>query len=152
MKSSERRKLQWQDPAYRKMMSEAHKGNSKAKGAYSFPKGKKNPNYDPVVAEKLSECKKLDKNPMWNGGETITDRGYRKVKMPDSSMADSKGYVFEHRKVMAEYLGRDLEKNEVVHHIDMDTLNNDINNLMLFDSVGDHTRHHHQLKGQVMPV
>lgn len=35
----------------------------------------------------------------------------------------------EHRKIMEEYLGRKLERHEVVHHKDGDKSNNDINNL-----------------------
>lgn len=36
-----------------------------------------------------------------------------------------------HRKVMEEHIGRPLEKKEIVHHIDGDRLNNDIDNLCL---------------------
>ena len=150
MNSSERRKLQWQDPAYRQMMSDAHKGNPKAKGAYSFPKGHKNPNNNPEVRKKISDSKIGVKNPMYNGGRTYSS-GYKKL------LVGVKKYKQEHRLVMEEYLGRELTKEEVVHHIDEDRLNNDIDNLMLFKSSGDHTRHHHWLKGhnvkgQVMPV
>lgn len=37
----------------------------------------------------------------------------------------------EHRKVMEEYLGRELSPDEIVHHIDGNKLNNDISNLQL---------------------
>ena len=43
--------------------------------------------------------------------------GYVMVKAPDSPMAMSNGYVVEHRLVMAEMIGRPLEKFENVHHI-----------------------------------
>lgn len=36
-----------------------------------------------------------------------------------------------HRKVMEKHIGRPLEKKEIVHHIDGDRLNNDIDNLCL---------------------
>lgn len=39
------------------------------------------------------------------------------VYRPDSSMANSRGYVMEHRLVMAEKIGRPLKPNENVHHI-----------------------------------
>lgn len=46
-----------------------------------------------------------------------TPQGYRMVYRPDSSMANSRGYVMEHRLVMAEKIGRPLKPNENVHHI-----------------------------------
>lgn len=36
-----------------------------------------------------------------------------------------------HRKIMEEHLGRKLKDNEIVHHKDMNKLNNDINNLQI---------------------
>ena len=36
-----------------------------------------------------------------------------------------------HRKIMEDYLGRKLNSNEIVHHIDGNKLNNDISNLQV---------------------
>jgi hypothetical protein len=47
-----------------------------------------------------------------------------------------------HRLVMEKEIGRELESSEVVHHIDGDKSNNDINNLELFPSKGAHAKHH----------
>lgn len=58
---------------------------------------------------------------------------YKQIHLPDNPMADSRGYVREHRLVMSEFIGRPLQADEVVHHIDGDGLNNDINNLQLLD-------------------
>ena len=56
----------------------------------------------------------------WKGGRTKNIEGYILIKLyPDDffySMADSRGYVFEHRLVMAKSLGRCLHLWEVVHH------------------------------------
>ena len=145
MTTSEAQKLKWQDPEYRKMMSEAHKGNPKAKGAYSFPKGHKNPNQSPEVRKKISDSKLGEKNGMYNGGRTFSS-GYKRL------LVGNKKYKSEHRLVMEEHLDRELTSEEVVHHIDGDRLNNCIDNLMLFDCVGKHTSFHHKMKGQVMPV
>jgi len=42
------------------------------------------------------------------------------------------GYIMEHILIMEENLGRYLEKNELIHHIDKNKLNNNINNLYIF--------------------
>lgn len=47
-----------------------------------------------------------------------------------------------HRVVMERKLGRPLEKGEVVHHVDLDSWNNDPDNLMLFKSQKDHIAWH----------
>lgn len=51
--------------------------------------------------------------------------------------------VDEHRWIFEKYLGRKLTKKEVVHHIDNDKSNNDINNLMLFPTKKAHTKFHY---------
>lgn len=47
----------------------------------------------------------------------------------------------EHRYVMERYLGRQLARDEVVHHKDGDKSNNEIDNLELM-SLSEHTRQH----------
>jgi len=44
------------------------------------------------------------------------------------------------RKVMANFFP--LQDGHIVHHIDGNVLNNDINNLMVFRNAADHCRHH----------
>ena len=53
-------------------------------------------------------------------------------------MARTDGYVMEHRLVMAVSLKRPLLRTEVVHHIDHDTRNNALSNLMLFATNREH--------------
>lgn len=49
-----------------------------------------------------------------------------------------------HRVIMEKHLGRKLNRNEVVHHIDHNKLNNDISNLQLMD-LNEHLKlHAHQ--------
>lgn len=56
--------------------------------------------------------------------------------------ANADGCVYVHMIVAEEKLGRRLLPEEVVHHRDLNKLNNDPNNLMVFASNGDHTRFH----------
>lgn len=70
----------------------------------------------------------------WKGGRIIIGR-YVCLRLSKNDiyfeMCNSSGYVMEHRYVMANHLGRPLTKQETVHHIDGNTLNNEINNLQL---------------------
>lgn len=74
-----------------------------------------------------------NRNGNWNGG-TRKDGEYVLVLCPSHPYARVSGYVCEHRLVMEEMLGRLLEPDEVVHHIDDDPSNNEPENLMLFQN------------------
>ena len=50
-------------------------------------------------------------------------------------------FIDEHRYVMQQFLGRKLKKNEVVHHIDGNKSNNNIENLQLMTKE-EHSRYH----------
>lgn len=50
------------------------------------------------------------------------------------------------RQVMAEHIGRELDGNECVHHIDGDNNNNRLDNLTLFPNNNEHIKHHHRLR------
>lgn len=81
-------------------------------------------------------------HPQWKGGRIIR-QGYIFIKKKGHPNANDQGYVAEHRYVMAEHIGRSLKKREVVHHIDGDPQNNNIENLQLFESPGKHTAEAH---------
>jgi hypothetical protein len=61
--------------------------------------------------------------------------GYKVLYVPDHfNVMDSdnwKGYAYEHRYVIETELGRALNEDEVVHHLDCDRLNNSIDNLII---------------------
>jgi hypothetical protein len=80
-------------------------------------------------------------NPKWRGGRTIT-KGYAYIYNPTHPNATNQGYVCEHRLVMEKYLGRFLKPEESVHHIDGNTLNNDISNLQLKEDEALHRKLH----------
>ena len=52
------------------------------------------------------------------------------------------GFVFEHREVAAQSLGRSLDAQECVHHKDENKRNNDPDNLMVFRTLADHAAFH----------
>lgn len=80
----------------------------------------------------------------WNGGRRVSSHGYVGVLKEGAG-----SYVYEHRKVMEQVLGRPLRRGEVVHHIDGDKTNNAPENLEVFASNGEHLRHHAQTRKSV---
>ena len=75
------------------------------------------------------------------GGRRINKQGYVEIWNPSNENSNKKGYVLEHRFVMSKYIGRPLQKNEDVHHIDRNKLNNDISNLQLMTK-NQHAKYH----------
>lgn len=61
----------------------------------------------------------------WNNGEYNHPHGYLSILQSDGT------YKLEHRIVMEEYLGRQLSSDEIIHHIDGDKRNNNIDNLQI---------------------
>jgi len=82
------------------------------------------------------------KDPRWKGGRTYDRLGYVLIWNRDHPNADRHGYVYEHRLVMEEWLGRLLTPEEVVHHENEINDDNRIENLRLFASGGEHTAYH----------
>lgn len=79
----------------------------------------------------------------WKGGR-VMKHGYIYVKVyPDHpfhpEMANNMGYIAEHRLVMAQHLGRPLQKRaEIVHHKNGNKTDNLIENLELYTSFKEH--------------
>lgn len=71
-----------------------------------------------------------ENSPNYHGGKYIDDKGYVRVLRPDHPK-NIRGYVYEHRLVMEDYLGRGLEAWETVHHINEIKLDNRLSNLFL---------------------
>lgn len=80
-------------------------------------------------------------NHAWRGGRRKDGEGYVMLRRPKHPMAQSNGYVYEHRLVMAEHLGRLLEQCEEVHHINGNREDNRPENLIVIKS-GKHQKLH----------
>ena len=71
------------------------------------------------------------------------ENGYVMRLVTEHPNANKRGYVAEHRLVMEEHIGRFLDSKEVIHHIDGDRANNNINNLKLELWNGEHIKNEH---------
>lgn len=87
---------------------------------------------------------KLENHHNWKGGR-IVKHGYIMIKSPYHPYKNARGYVFEHRLVMEAHLGRYLDSNEEVDHKDKNRKNNNIENLQLFETKGQHTAYHNKI-------
>jgi len=79
--------------------------------------------------------------PGYRGG-TAYNRGYRKILSLEHPYRDKNGYVFEHRLVCEQLLGRYLTEDEIVHHRDGNPLNNEPGNLFIFYGHATHRTFH----------
>jgi len=77
-------------------------------------------------------------------GRVMHSGGYLRVYAPSNPMADSIGYVFEHRLVMSEHLGRPLDEHEEVHHRNHIKTDNRLDNLELLVLGAHQTQHMHE--------
>lgn len=83
---------------------------------------------------------------MWNIKKVVSKGDYNYALVPEHPNATNNGYVLEHRVIMENHLGRLLNANEVVHHIDGNKKNNNILNLELMTRE-QHTSEHSRQKG-----
>lgn len=79
----------------------------------------------------------------WKGGRTVSS-GYILIKNRNHPNAQKNGYIYEHRLVMEKHLGRYLNKNEEIHHLNGIKSDNRLENLVLFQSHSDHLKYEHK--------
>jgi hypothetical protein len=75
------------------------------------------------------------KKRLTNKGFTISTNGYKVIWSEGNP-------ILEHRYIMQQHVGRPLSTDEIVHHVDGDKLNNNLENLRLL-ARGEHSSHHH---------
>lgn len=85
----------------------------------------------------------------WNIEKIVSKGDYNYAVVKGHPSATRHGYVLEHRIVMENYLGRLLNANEIVHHIDGNRKNNQISNLEVHDKAI-HSRSHGLQRGRTM--
>lgn len=98
---------------------------------------------DMDIPLRLKGFQSMEKNVKWAGGKYQDNLGYVHIYKPEHPMANSSDYVLEHRLIMSEYLGRILERQEVVHHKNGNVTDNKIENLELISSNNKHMQQHH---------
>lgn len=98
------------------------------------------------IRRDLSKARSGPGNPCWRGGRKMIG-GYWYVYSPNHPNRTKQNQVSEHRLAMETKLGRYLDREEVVHHIDGDIQNNALENLEVFSSNAEHLRK--DLAGQV---
>lgn len=83
-----------------------------------------------------------EKNHNWRGGKSLDKDKYILIKVSKDNfffpMAIKSGYIREHRLIMARHLGRLLYPWEIVHHKNGITTDNQLENLELLPSRGEH--------------
>ncbi len=84
--------------------------------------------------------KKGEESPFWKGGKSKTGNGYFRI-----NGGKHKG-KYEHVVIYENFKGRLLSEEEKLHHIDMNKMNNNVDNLYLCKNKGHHSRIHSQME------
>lgn len=75
-----------------------------------------------------------EKNHKWNGGIYCLTSGYTRIYVTVHPSLNAPGYIYEHRNVVEEHLGRYLEKDEHVHHLNGIKSDNRLENLQVMSN------------------
>ena len=83
----------------------------------------------------------------YNSDKKVINKKYIYIYCPEhpNAVGGRKLYVAEHRLRMEEKIGRLLTKDEIVHHINEDTMDNRIENLQIM-TPSEHGKHHQNFR------
>ena len=87
----------------------------------------------------------------WKGGRIIKGCGYYGIWNPTHERADKQGYVYEHTLVYEKMMGSLPKKNEVIHHINLDKLDNRFENLFICEHKS-HLICHRSIENLIKPL
>lgn len=79
-----------------------------------------------------------EQNPNWKGGRVVASNGYVLLLIPGHHLADVRGYVYEHRVIAEQNIGRRLRPGEQVHHINSIKTDNRPENIDVVESIAHH--------------
>ncbi len=128
-------------------LSKVHKGKSQSKETIEKRiKSLKKVIHTKEWNDKVRKSKLMEKNPNWKGGFYKTNNGYIMIKVSEHPFSNTQGYIQEHRLKVEAKIGRYLTKEEKIHHLDENRINNNINNLMLFKNDSEHQKFHNKIK------
>jgi len=88
----------------------------------------------------------------FDGNKKRAINGYILIKNYCHPNRNSRNDILEHILVMSQFLGRPLNKGEIVHHIDGDRTNNNISNLYLYANRSKHAQVRSSLYRLVKPL
>ena len=92
------------------------------------------------------------KNGAWKGGRVVASNGYVLLRMPGHHLADRRGYVYEHRLVAEQVLGRRLRPGEIPHHKNSIKADNRSENIEVVESAYHHRVAHRTVgRGRRLP-
>lgn len=83
---------------------------------------------------------KGNKNGRWIGGRLKRKDGYILIYKPNHPYCIHNRYILEHRLIIEKFIDRYLSPKEVVHHLNGKRTDNRPQNLIVFDSSGNHHR------------